>query len=82
MTNNTDDAVVKRIIKAYLHFHGEATARMIYEHINSVDYGLRKNYTPASLSRFMGLWSYSGKSGSWFRVKCTMKKHKKWWSLE
>jgi hypothetical protein len=77
-----DDDCVKRIIKSYLHFKGEASTDMIVRHILDVDYGLRKTYTPSSLGAKMKYWSRDSKSGGWFRVVSTRNKKKTWWRLE
>lgn len=77
-----DDMIVKRIIKSYLHFKGEATTRMICNHINETNYGLRKTYTPYNLTRFMKLWRHGGKSGSWFNVEFIEKNRETWWRLK
>ena len=77
-----EEAILKRIIKTYLYFQGEASTNMIIQHIEKTGYGLRKPLTPTGLSMKMKLWSTSGKSGSWFRVKCRIEKKQKWWKLE
>lgn len=55
---------------------------MIVNHLTFVGYGLRKPIHINALSRKMKLWSLSGKSGSWFRVKSEYKNRELWWSLE
>ena len=76
-----EEAILKRIVKSYLFFKGEATSKMIVLHIESVGYGLRKPISPAQLSQKMKQWSYFGKSGSWFRVKKEVRKKQTWWRL-
>lgn len=82
VVENTDDMIVKRIIKTYLHFKGEASTKMICNHIQSTGYGLRNTYTPRNLTRKMKLWRHNGKSGSWFNVVFTEKNRETWWRLE
>ena len=78
-----DDDCVKRIIKTYLHFKGEASTSMIANHLIEVDYGLRKYYSPRSLTTKMRFWSNNSKSGGWFRVIPFKKDDRKtWWRLE
>jgi len=76
-----EDAIVKRIIKAYLTFKGEASTKMIVEHINTVGYGLRKPVSGNSLPQKMRLWSQNGKSNTWFRVEYEVRNRQKWWRL-
>ena len=77
-----DDDCVKRIIKSYLHFKGEASTDMIAQHLTDVNYGLRKNYPTRSLSNKMRVWSRNSKSGGWFRVISFKKDDRKtWWRL-
>lgn len=77
-----DDDCVKRIIKTYLHFKGEASTDMIVEHLINTDYGLRKTYSARSLSSKMRVWSMNSKSGGWFKVISFKKNDRKtWWRI-
>lgn len=76
-----EDAIIKRIVKCYLTHKGEASSRMIVNHIEFTGYGLKKPIHLKALTRKMKLWSQSGKSGSWFRVKSEYKNNEQWWSL-
>ena len=76
-----DDDCIKRIIKSYLHFKGEATTAMIIQHIVEVNYGLRKTYSPSGLASKMTIWSRYSKSGSWLKLTSSEKNGKKWWRL-
>lgn len=76
-----EEAIVKRIIKDYLYFKGEASTRMIINHIEKVGFGLRKGLTVAGLSKKMRIWSQQGKSNSWFQVTYTKKHKERWWRL-
>jgi len=76
-----DDDCVKRIIKSYLYFKGEASTDMIAQHLTDVDYGLRKTYSTRSLSNKMRVWSRNSKSGGWFRVASKRENHKTWWRI-
>ena len=77
-----DDDCVKRVIKAYLYFRGEASTEMLLNHIREVGYGIKKEYTPRALSSKMRIWSTNSKSGGWFRVVSFERDRKKWWRLE
>lgn len=77
-----DDDCVKRIIKAYLYFHGEATSAMIIKHIDSIGYGIRKNYTSHSLTSNIKKWRRTDKSGHWFNVEPIIKNHVIWWRIK
>lgn len=77
-----EDAIVKRLVKSYLHYQGEATSQMIVNHIDKVGFGLRKPLTSKALSHKIKVWTSTGKSNSWFRVTSTVRKNKKWWKLE
>ena len=77
-----EDAIIKRIVKCYLYHKGEATSKMIANHLEYGGYGLRKPVLLKGLSRKMKIWSSSGKSGSWFRVKNEYKNGELWWSLK
>ncbi len=77
-----ETAIVKRIIKAYLYFKGEASTSMICNHIEKTGYGLRKTYSTRYLSANIRKWSSNGKSGSWFRVTFEQRGRERWWRLE
>lgn len=76
-----DDDCVKRIVKVYLHFKGEASTGMLAKHLLDVDYGLVKSYTPRVLGQKMKQWS-NPKNGRWFRPVPIIKKDETWWRLE
>jgi len=76
-----DDDCMKRIIKAYLHFKGEATSAMILSHIADVGYGLKKPYSASSLSSKINQWRQYGSSGKWFNVEPVNKNGKRYWRL-
>ena len=78
----TDDDCIKRIIKCYLHFKGEATTQMLLSHILEIGYGLRKEYSSRALGNKMGIWSRYSKSGAWFNVEAFDKNGKKYWRLK
>ena len=63
---NFDDDILKRIIKGYLYHNGEATIKMILNHINTVNYGLVKQYTTKSLAKKLRYWRNQKKT--WFRI--------------
>ena len=79
---SNEDAYLKRIVKAYLFFKGEATARDILIHIEEVGYGLRKPQTSAGISAKINYWNKSGHSGSWFKVERSTKNRKTYWRLK
>ena len=80
MAVNEDDCI-KRIVKSYLHFKGEATTAMIVQHMIAVDYGLRKTCTPRSLGMKLSVWNQHSKSGSWFKLESFERDKKRWWRL-
>ena len=84
MARNDDDCV-KRIIKSFLYFNGEATTRMILDHIHDVNYGLQKEYTPKKLSSNMRRWllNMNGRN-HWFNVEPFKKETngEQWWRLK
>jgi len=75
------EAAVKRVVKAYLHFKGEATAKMILQHLIDVDYGIHKTYSVRGLTSKLKYWSRPDKSGEWFRITSSEKDGKIWWRL-
>ena len=77
-----EDDCIKRVIKAYLYFKGEARTADILKHIDLVGYGLRKTYTVTGLTKKMKYWSRDSKSGSWFNVECFKKNNVYWWRLK
>ena len=77
-----DDDCIKRIVKAYLYFKGEATSATLLKHISEVGYGVTKSYTATGLTAKMKIWRASGKSGSWFNVEPFKKDHITWWRLK
>lgn len=81
MASNDDDCI-KRIIKAYLHFKGEATTAMILQHMITVNYGIRKQYSTSGLASKMNHWTKNSKSGSWFKLVPFEKNRQRWWRLE
>ena len=76
-----DDDCVKRIVKAYLYFKGEASTEMILNHILEVGYGIRKSYTKRGLSSKIAHWNKISKSGEWFKVEPFTRNRKRWWRL-
>ena len=76
-----EEAIVKRIIKAYLHFRGEASTKMLLQHLIEVDYGIHKPYSARGLTIKMNYWSRADKSGEWFRVESFRKNRQTWWRL-
>lgn len=81
MAINNDDCI-KRVIKAYLFFNGEAPTSEILKHIDRVGYGLTKGYTTTGLTQSMKKWARPGKSASWFTVEPFKKNHIIWWRLK
>lgn len=66
MNKIEEENITKRIIKCYLSFKKEATARMITKHIETTGYGLRKPHDPIGLSMKIKVWARD--SSSWFNV--------------
>lgn len=62
-TKHTDnkDVIIKRIIKCYLTFEKEATARTILKHIENTGYGLRGLTGPAQLTKQIKKWKHNDK---------------------
>ena len=60
---NNDDPILKRIIKAYLHQHGEATAKQIAVHIQTVGYGFKKQI----ITRKIKYWNHN--EVGWLRIR-------------
>lgn len=62
-TKHTDnkDVIIKRIIKCYLTFEKEATARTILKHIENTGYGLRGLTGPAQLTKQIKKWKHDDK---------------------
>ena len=77
--NNYEDAILKRIVKAYLLHNGEASTRMIANHIQSSKYGLKYEVNVRVLGRRMRRWAL--KPSNWFRVEYVEKGKTKWWRL-
>lgn len=80
--SHDEDAILKRIVKAYLFWKGEASSKMITRHIDEVGYGLRRPISARSLSMKMKTWTRIDKSGSWFRVTSETRNRETWWKLE
>ena len=76
-----EDAIVKRIVKSYLHQKGEASTRMLADHIISVGYGLQYEVSVRVLSKKLKKWMQKQQSTKWFRIECTEKNNEKWWRL-
>jgi len=76
-----EEAILKRIIKCYLHFKGEATTKMIVLHIEEMGYGLRKQLSTEYVTRQIRTWSRNNK-GSWFNVRGEQRDRTTWWRLE
>ena len=72
---------IKRIVKAYLYFKGEATSDELITHIENVGYGIRKKYTAKGLTNKMKYWTRTSKSGSWFKVEYSIKNNRAHWRL-
>ena len=64
---NDEDAILKRIIKGYLHNKGEATGKQIAIHIQEVGYGLRKQYTQESIVQKIKYWRQ--REPQWLRIR-------------
>ena len=62
-----EDAILKRIIKGYLHRKGEATGKQIAAHIQEVGYGLRKQYTKESIAKKIRYWRVN--EPTWLRIR-------------
>jgi len=77
-----EDAIIKRIVKTYLDFQGEASTNMIIQYIEHTGFGLRKPITSSGLSKKLRIWSHTGKSGSWFRVTFETRNNQRWWRLK
>lgn len=82
MNAKDEEAIIKRIVKAYLFWKKEASSKMITRHIDEVGYGLRKPISARSLSMKMRTWTRNDKSGSWFRVTSETRKNETWWKLQ
>ena len=77
--NNYESAIVKRIVKSYLLHNGEASTRMIADHIITNKYGLHNEISVRVLSRQLRKWKL--KPSPWFCVECIEKGNDKWWRL-
>lgn len=51
-----EDAILKRIIKAYLHQKGKSTAQEIAIYIQEVGFGLKKQYTKEAITKKIKYW--------------------------
>ena len=77
----TNEECIKRIIKCYLHFKGEASSKELITHIENVGYGIHKKYTAKGLTYKIKYWARASKSGSWFKVECYVKNNVTYWRL-
>ena len=66
MTNN-EEAILKRIIKAYLHQNHKATAQQIALYLQTVGFGLRKQYTKESIAKLIKQWREG--EATWLRIR-------------
>ena len=77
--NDYESAIVKRVVKSYLIHNGEASTRMIADHIITNKYELKNEISVRVLARLLRKWKLN--PSSWFYVECTEKGNDKWWRL-